>query len=207
MAVTTVPWDQRLARALVRHLANTRVTPNQITTASLLLALAAAGLYARGDQTAANWAAGLFVLARFIDHADGELARITGKSSRFGYYYDYAVGAISSAALFTGLGFGQSGGALGRWSIAVGVAAGFFALIAMGLGIRVDARGGGGAGGYPSIWGFELEDGIYLIAPITWLGWLMPFLLLGSVGQTVFCLWMLIKCVAAGREARARERA
>ena len=31
--------------------------------------------------------------------------------------------------------------------------------------------------GYPSFGGFELEDGIYLIAPITWFGYLMPFLI------------------------------
>ena len=33
------PWDQRLARALVRPLRHTRVTPNAITTIALALGL------------------------------------------------------------------------------------------------------------------------------------------------------------------------
>ena len=43
--------------------------------------------------------------------------------------------------------------------------------------------------GYPGFAGFELEDGIYLIAPITWLGWLEPFFVLCGSGAAVYCLW------------------
>lgn len=193
------PWDQRLARLLVRPLVGTPVGPNHITTLSLALGLGAASLYATGETTAANWAAVLFVLARFIDHADGELARLTGKTSRFGYYYDYAVGGVSSAALFAGLGVGLSDGVLGRWALATGLVAGLCALLATGLGVGVDSRRGGEAGGYPALGGFELEDGIYLIAPITWLGGLPAFLVLGGLGQVVFCAWMLVRFVRAER--------
>lgn len=197
--MTPTLWDQQLARLRVKPLARTPVSPNQITTLSLLLAFGAGWLYPSGDRGAANWAAGLFVLARFIDHADGELARLTGKSSRFGYYYDYVVGALSSTALFVGVGIGLSEGALGNWLVIAGVTAGLCAPIAMGLAIGVDARLGTGARGYPGFGGFELEDGIYLLAPITWLGALMPFLVLASIGQVIFCFWMLMKFVAAGR--------
>ena len=84
--MTSVPWDQRLARLLVRSLAGTPVRPNHITTLSLALAFGAGALYARGEAVAANWAAALFVLARFLDHSDGELAGLTGRTSRLGYY-------------------------------------------------------------------------------------------------------------------------
>jgi len=197
--MTRIPWDQQLARVLVKPLAGTPVSPNQITTFSLLLALGAGWLYASGDRGAANWAAGLFVLARFIDHADGELARLTRKSSRFGYYYDYVAGALSSTALFVGIGIGLSAGALGNWLVIAGVTSGLCAPIAMGFAIGVEARLGTGARGYPGFRGFELEDGIYLLAPLTWLGALMPFLVLASIGQVIFCFWMLMKFVAAGR--------
>jgi phosphatidylglycerophosphate synthase len=199
------PWDQRLARVLVKPLARwTALRPNHITTLSLALAVASGGLYATGDRHAANWAALVFVLARFIDHADGELARLTGKTSRFGYYYDYVAGGLSSVALFVGLGFGCSAGVLGRWAVVIGIAAGVSALAGTLLGFGVDAQRGGEAGGYPGFAGFELEDGIYLIAPITWLGWHMPFLALAGLGQVVFSLWMLARLVrvpppAAGR--------
>lgn len=197
--MTSVPWDQRLARLLVRPLVRTPVRPNHITTVSLLLALGAGALYARGEAGAANWAASLFVLARLLDHADGELARLTGSTSRFGYYYDFAVGALSSAALFIGIGFGLSRGVLGEWSLFAGIVAGSCALVAMGLGLGVEARQGPDGGGYyPALAGFELEDGIYLIAPLTWFGALLPFFVLAAIGQVIFCLWML------GKFARAR---
>ena len=196
--MTGAPWDQRLARLLVRSLAGTPVRPNHITTLSLALALGAGALYARGEAVAANWAAVLFVLARFLDHADGELARLTGKTSRFGHYYDFAVGALSSAALFIGIGFGLGRSVLGAWSSVAGIVAGSCAFVAMALGLGVEARQGSSGGGYyPAFGGFELEDGIYLVAPLTWLGALLPFFVLAATGQVVFCLWMLRKFVRA----------
>ena len=81
-------------------------------------------LFALGDGQVANWAAFLFMLARFIDHADGELARLTGRSSRFGYYYDTAVGSVSYGALFIGLGTGLTDSALGVWSLPLGAGVG-----------------------------------------------------------------------------------
>ncbi len=47
----------------------------------------------------------------------------------------------------------------------------------------------GAAVGYPGVAGFELEDGIYLIAPATWFGWLEPFFVAAGIGAAVYCLW------------------
>ena len=111
--VKTPLWDQKIAGYLVRPLVNTPVTPNQITTVSLLLSLAGAALLATGERSAENWGAGLFMLGRFLDHFDGELARQSGKTSRFGYVYDYVAGCLSYSALFLGLGFGMRDGLIG----------------------------------------------------------------------------------------------
>ena len=194
------PWDQRLARLLVKPLAGVPgLSPNHITTVSLLLALLAGLLFARGETGAARWGALLFALARFVDHADGELARLTGQSSRLGYYYDFVVGGLSTAALFLGLGVGLGTGSVRDWSVILGVVAAGCALIATGLGIAVEAADRPPTALYPSWGGFELEDGIYLIVPLTWLGWLQPFFVLSSIGQVVFCLGMLRKLLAARR--------
>jgi hypothetical protein len=68
----------------------------------------------------------------------------------------------------------------------------------MALGLGVEARQGSSGGGYyPAFGGFELEDGIYLVVPLTWLGALLPFFILAATGQVVFCLWMLRKFVGA----------
>lgn len=185
------PWDQRLARWLARPLARTPLRPNHITALSLALGVIAGVLFARGEARAADWGAALFILARFIDHADGELARLTGSTSRIGYYYDYVAGALSSVALFTGIGVGYAGGPHGGWALALGLAASVAALAGMGFGLATDARRRSDDGPY-SRWGpVELEDGIYLIGPITWLGGLTGFFVLGALGQVVFSAFRL----------------
>ena len=201
------PYDQRMARVLVRPLAKTGITPNQITAISLLLALAGAWLLAQGEAAQANWGVGLFVLARFLDHFDGELARLTGKSSRFGYYFDYVVGGLSYAALFAGIGIGLADGPLGVWALPLGALGAASALISLFLNLDLDRQfdlSGGESVGYPGLAGFELEDGIYLIAPITWLGWLTPFFAAAGIGAGLYCLWTLGRMVKARLAKQSR---
>ncbi len=196
------PWDQRIARVLVRPLVRSPVTPNQLTVVTMIVALAGAGLLAMGAPAAANWGAGLFVLARFLDHFDGELARQKNMKSRLGYYLDYISGAVSYAALFFGIGFGLRDGALGPWAIVLGSVGAAAAIVSMFLNLGIDKAEkltDGDATGYPGYAGFELEDGIYLIAPITWLGWLQPFFVLCGVGAGVYTLWTLVSLIRLRR--------
>lgn len=200
--MSDVPYDQKIARRLVPLLARTPVSPNALTLATGALALVAAGLFATGAPPATHWAAGLFVLARFLDHFDGELARLTGRASRLGYYLDYAVGGVSYAALFLGIGLGLSQGPLGFWAPAVGGAGAFAALAALAFNLRRDggpAAASDTTADYPRFGGFELEDGIYLLAPVTWLGWLAPFFAAAGIGALLYCLWALLRL----RRARA----
>ena len=189
------PWDQRIASVLVRPLVKTPVTPNQLTIFTLLIALTGAGMLAVGEANYANWGAGLFVLARFLDHFDGELARQKGMTSRLGYYLDYISGALSYGALFLCLGIGFYGTELGGWAIVLGASGTASAVISMftNLGLdkhlELDEEDGHDAVGYPGFAGFELEDGIYLIAPITWAGYLMPFFVAAGIGAAIYCLW------------------
>jgi phosphatidylglycerophosphate synthase len=187
------PWDQRIARVLVKPLVNTPVTPNQLTLFTLAFALLGAGLLAVGDAAYADWGAGVFVLARFMDHFDGELARQKGMTSRLGYYLDYLSGAASYGALFVCIGVGLRESALGPSAIALGLIGTAAALLSMVLNLGIDrhlkADAQKDAVGYPGFAGFELEDGIYLLAPITWLGWLPPFFVLAALGSVVYCLW------------------
>ena len=188
------PWDQRIARVLVRPLVRTPLTPNQLTVFTLVVAVTGAGLLATGDPVHANWGAGLFVLARFLDHFDGELARQKNMKSRLGYYLDYVSGALSYGALFLCIGIGLRESALGPWAIALGAAGATSAILSMFLNLGIDKAEkltDGDAIGYPGFAGFELEDGIYLIAPITWAGCLMPFFAAAGIGATVYCLWTL----------------
>lgn len=192
-----LPWDQRAARLLVQPLAATPIRPNHVTCFTLVLALIGAGMFSSGDSDLANWAAGIFILSRFLDHFDGELARLQGTSTRFGYYFDYVVGAAAYLALFISIGMGFRDSELGSWAVVLGAAGAASALISMFANLEIDKRlftnDGGDAIGYPGYLGFELEDGIYLIAPITWLGWLLPFFVAASIGASVYCLWTLLR--------------
>ena len=130
-----LPYDQRIARVLVRPLARLGATPNQVTAVGLLLALGAGALFAIG------------------------------------------------------------------WALALGLVGATAALLAMGLNLDLDRQlelGEGEAVGYPGWGGIELEDGIYLLAPVTWIGWLEPFFAAAGLAAAAYLLWTL------GRVLRAR---
>jgi len=189
------PWDQRAARFLVKPFVSSPVTPNQLTILTLLVAVTGAGLLTTGDVRLANWGAGLFALSRFLDHFDGELARQKCMTSRLGYYLDYATGGLSYGALFACMGIGFHNGWLGDGAILLGLCAAAAAIGCVFLNVGIDRvtpsinDAEGEAVGYPGFAGFELEDGIYLLAPLTWLGWLEPFFIAAATGAVMYAAW------------------
>src|SRR5579864_385521 len=94
------PWDARLARRLVMPLVHSWVTPNHLTTLRLAVGLAAAAAFIPGSYGWSNFAACLLVLSNFLDHTDGELARMSGKTSRIGHLYDLGSDAVVTILLF-----------------------------------------------------------------------------------------------------------
>lgn len=202
--MTTKAWDSRLAHLLVRPLRHTPISPNHLTTLSLIAGLGACVLYATGDQTAADWAALCFILAALIDHADGELARMANKCSRIGYYYDHFTGALVYIALFLGIGIGLRHGALGNWALLLGFTAGIAISAIFTLRFEMERRRGKNTFQQPHFAGFEIEDIMYLIGPITWAGGLQPFLVAAGVGAPVFGLWLLWQYLRSSPAVDAR---
>ena len=193
LVAITPPWDQRLARALMRPLVAARITPNQITTFSLAVGLLAAWLFASGGA-AVHVGAACFMLAFWLDHADGELARSTGRTSLFGHCYDLAAGGAVLIALFIGIGIGLRKDGLGAWPIVLGSSAGLATAVTFVLRMELERRAGKPATRQPNLLGFELEDVMYLLGPITWLGMLQPFLVLAGIGTPLFALLVLWQC-------------
>src|SRR5262245_16996781 len=115
------PWDVRLARVLVRPLRHTPLTPNALTTVGLLASLLGAWLVASGSPRRAALGGTLFMLAVLIDHMDGEFARLTGLTSRFGHYYDHVAAGVGYVSLFVGLGIGLRSGWLAWCAPVAGV--------------------------------------------------------------------------------------
>jgi phosphatidylglycerophosphate synthase len=184
------PWDQRLARLLTRPLAATRVTPNQITTLSLALGLLAAWLYGAGGA-GVHLGGACFMVAFLLDHADGELARMTGRTSAFGHYYDLAAGGAVLIALFVGIGIGLQDAAPGAWPLGLGIAAGLATAAIFALRLELERRAGKDATRQPNLLGCEIEDVMYLVGPVTWLGLLEPLLVLAGIGAPLFALFVL----------------
>jgi len=89
-----------LAHPLVLLLARLRVPPPLVVAGAGAAGLAAAVELGRGSLLAA---ALLVQLKTLLDNADGQLARLTGRTSAFGRYLDSEVDLLVNAALFTGL--------------------------------------------------------------------------------------------------------
>jgi phosphatidylglycerophosphate synthase len=179
-----------LARILVRPLARTPITPNQITSLSLIAGLGAAWLFALGGNWV-HWGAGVFVLAAWLDHFDGELARLTGRTSEFGHYFDHIAALVNYCALFVGIGIGIEDSWLGAWATPAGVVAGLAVAAIFATRLWVELRDGRDAIRQTVRGGFEVEDTLYAVGPITWLGFLEPFLAAAAIGAPIFLMWVV----------------
>jgi phosphatidylglycerophosphate synthase len=91
-----------LAHPLVLALARLRVAPPVVVFAAGAAGLAAAVELGHGSLLAA---ALLVQLKTLLDNADGQLARLTARTSAFGRYLDSEVDLLVNAALFAALGW------------------------------------------------------------------------------------------------------
>ncbi|QBQ53440.1 CDP-alcohol phosphatidyltransferase family protein [Nitrosococcus wardiae] len=177
--MTNTPWDARLAALIVRPLCNSWVTPNHLTTLRLVTGLGAALCFGSGEWL--NLAAWLWVMSTFLDHTDGELARMSGKQSRGGHFYDLATDAVATVGLFIGIGWGLTSSHLGEWTLLMGGVAGIAIAIIFHFRNEIEQRSGKIATKQPSFAGFEPEDTLYLLPLIMWLDGLILFLLAATL--------------------------
>ena len=185
------PLDARLAGMLVYPLRNSAVTPNHLTTLRMLFGIAACYLLSKGSYAWSNAGALCFVVSAFLDHADGELARITGNKSKFGHYYDLASDAVSDILLFIGIGIGLSHGEPGTGALVMGIFAGVSVAAIFQLRLMISGITGKDQTDMPNIGLFEIEDVFYLLPLITFFEWLFPFLVIAAIGAPAFLLLTL----------------
>lgn len=91
---------RRLLDPLIRGLARLGVTPDQVTLFGLALSFGAGGALALDHHLAA---AALLLAGSLCDAIDGDLARATGKGTRFGAFFDSFLDRYAEAAVFFGL--------------------------------------------------------------------------------------------------------
>ncbi|MCH8809595.1 MAG: CDP-alcohol phosphatidyltransferase family protein [Proteobacteria bacterium] len=193
-------WIHRTMRVAVRPLAAGPITPNQVTTLRLAVGLVAAAALAHGDGAWRAWGAGIFVLGLFLDRADGELARLSGKTSPWGHTYDLVSDALSNAFAFFGLGVGLRAAAFGAWAPFMGLLAGLSIAAILWLVIRMEELHGQRAGELQGAAGFDPDDALLVVPVLIWLGlsdWLLAAACLGAPGFAVF---MVVKFRAGLRD-------
>ena len=208
------PWDARLARRLVAPLKDSRVTPNHLTTVRLVIGLAGVGAFLPGTYLWSNVAALLVILSNFLDHADGELARMSGKCSRIGHWYDLASDAVITILQFVAMGLGVAGSddLFGvPWAV-LGVIAGIAVAVIFFFRMRVEEMAGKAASRQGFLGGFETEDVLYLLPLVTLFDGVRPYLIASSIGAPLFAGWVIVdyrrvvrrlKLVAASRPSGA----
>ncbi|MGW1844952.1 DUF5941 domain-containing protein [Streptomyces sp. NPDC001966] len=108
------------SRYIARWCARRGLTPNQVTTASLLTALVAAGSAATGTR-GGYIAAGLLLLFSFVlDCTDGQLARYSLQYSTMGAWLDATFDRAKEYAYYAGLALGAARGGDDVWALALG---------------------------------------------------------------------------------------
>ncbi|MEV7081681.1 DUF5941 domain-containing protein [Streptomyces sp. NPDC093516] len=108
------------SRYIARWCARRGLTPNQVTTASLLTALIAAACAATGTR-GGFVAAGVLLIASFVlDCTDGQLARYSLQYSTLGAWLDATFDRAKEYAYYAGLALGAARGGDDVWALALG---------------------------------------------------------------------------------------
>ncbi|MFH1129876.1 MAG: CDP-alcohol phosphatidyltransferase family protein, partial [Pseudomonadota bacterium] len=157
--------DGIVARYLNKHisvrisalLANTSITPNQMTSFAFLVALVGIALIARGGYWAFLCGAFLLQIQSILDGCDGELARLHHQGSRFGAWYDTVVDDVLGILMIAALGIGTYR-TTGHWFwIALNVGAAVSYAGALGT-IYFALFRAGGEGHQDFTWWFEEDN-------------------------------------------------
>lgn len=182
-------WDQILARLIVRPLVDTNFHPNYLTTLRLLVGLLGCAFLALGGSPWIHIGVGFFILSNFIDHTDGELARLANKTSKFGHRYDIVCDALVHVLFFICIGIGLSDSSIGLAALPLGIAAGFSVAGLFFLFQFLEHQTSEKQAGLPKFVRFDLEDIMYIVAPVIWAGGIFPLLFAAAIGAPIFGLW------------------
>ena len=171
--------------------ARTSITPVQVTWVSAILAIGGAAAFALDAYIAGAF---LTLAGVITDCVDGDLARITGRSSPFGAFLDSVLDRATDGAMILGLGMSNPN----RYGVVAG-----FALLGSRLTSYVRARAQSLGSDCPEgIGGRDARILILVVAAFT--GYIFGGLLLVAI---VGGITSLHRAFNAGRHLRAQEPA
>ena len=168
--------NRTLSAILTRGLLSSRVTPNQVTGASLLTGLLGAWLLSGEGGARSLLGLILFQLSVILDHVDGEVARLKYLHSRLGKWLDnfsdHAVG-LGVIAFLT-------------WRVSAGHPAGYFIVLGLAAALGV-------TGAFLVVFGWSMS-GRQREARTTATAWLLARVLAALANRDGFCLalWSMV---------------
>ena len=186
-------WIHKVSRVLiVNPLANTPVHPNHLTVVRLAIGLGAVAGFATGAAPWVQVGAMAFLVSMLFDRADGDLARITGRTSPMGHTLDLIADALCNSLIFVGLGIGLSHGDYGNGAIVMGVTAGAAVAAILGMVIRVESLEGARAAEFEGAAGFDPDDAMALVPLAVLFGAAEGLLLAAAIGAPCFTVFFLM---------------
>ncbi len=90
----------RIINAMVRALASAGIPPNVLTTIGVIINLACGVLFGFGEFF---WAGIVLIVANLFDMLDGNVARLTGRVTRYGGFLDSTLDRLSDMGSFLGI--------------------------------------------------------------------------------------------------------
>jgi len=195
---------RRGSRLVLRLLIRLRLTPNAVTLIGLALGLAAAWQFWHATVLSALLGLLLYSLEAVADHADGDLARLTGRESALGRWLD--VSADTASNILVVLGMAATAGLGGGPATLLAGAVAAAGVLASSLLVNFFPPPNDRAG--RAILRLANRDLFYLVLIgfilLLWSAeWLLPYLIwvlaVGSQGY-----WLL--CLAERALARRRHR-
>ena len=207
--------ERPISIAISRWLAETAITPNQMTLVSVGVGLVGAPFFLSAEPLWQTVGALLFLAHSILDGCDGELARLKFQESRWGGLLDFWGDNVVHIAIFACMAAGWAAAAQALWPLWLGAAAvlataGSAGFIYWHL-LREKAAGGplftSVAADKPQrlsrlLDGASRRDFIYLVVALSLFGKATWFLAAAAVGTPIYLVLLLV--VAAREKARAR---
>jgi CDP-diacylglycerol--glycerol-3-phosphate 3-phosphatidyltransferase len=91
---------QRIIDAMVRWLARGHINPNILTSVGVAINVGSGLLFGFGQFF---WAGIVLIVANLFDMLDGQVARLSGRVTRFGGFLDSSLDRLSDMVVFVGL--------------------------------------------------------------------------------------------------------
>lgn len=100
MFATVARGAQRIIDAMVRSLSHGRINPNVLTVIGVSINVGCGLLFGFGYFF---WAGITLIIANVFDMLDGQVARLSGRVTRFGGFLDSSLDRLSDMVVFVGL--------------------------------------------------------------------------------------------------------